>query len=119
MPDSEPVRLWRERFKLNLSASWKADVEKTVTDLDLWKTILETWGWFDSNKKWHSRSPGIKGLLTEYERLATPNENAKKHNGQKPLSDHHRPWLSERSEGNVSEVPQHPERLYFRADRLV
>jgi len=59
--DSLPIRLWRDTFKLNLSQSWKADVDKTVTDLKLWKSILAQW-------KREKRHPGIKGLLDEYER---------------------------------------------------
>lgn len=118
MPDCEAVTLWRTKFRLNMSQSWKADVEKTVTDLDLWKSILDGWFYVEHGKK-KTKHPGIKNLLSEYERLATPNENAEKHNAEKPLSDHHRPWLSERGEGNVSQMPQQPERLYFGVDRLV
>jgi hypothetical protein len=68
MPDSEPVRLWRNQFKLNLSVSWKADVDKTVTDIDLWKSILEGWGYWHKGK-WKKKSPAIKSLLDEYERI--------------------------------------------------
>ncbi len=66
--DSAAVRLWRDTFRLNLSASWKHDVEITVTDLDLWKKILDGWGYW-RNGKWIKKAPGIKNLLTEYERL--------------------------------------------------
>ena len=59
--DSACVKLWRDTFRLNLSASWKADVDKTVTDIDLWKSILAQW-------KREKRHPGIKGILDEYER---------------------------------------------------
>ncbi len=112
--DSEPVKLWRDKFNLNLSVSWKADVDKTVTDLKLWKEILRGWGYY-RNGKWIKKAPGIKNLLTEYERLAASNEDAKKHHGKESVSDSGRPWLSKRSEGNVSEVPSNPERIYFRA----
>jgi|ERR1041384_3587176 hypothetical protein len=67
--DCQAVKLWRDRFKLNLSNSWKRDVEVTVTDLKLWKWILDNWYWIDDAGKRHSKHPGIKGLLTEYERL--------------------------------------------------
>ena len=66
--DSEPVRMWRDFARLNLSASWKADVDKTVTDIDLWRSILAGWKWRDYKGKWHKRHPGIKALLDEYER---------------------------------------------------
>src|SRR5262245_20392796 len=58
MSDSPAVKIWRDKFKLNLSASWKHDVEITVKDLRLWKSLIENW-------RGH---PGIKGLLDEYER---------------------------------------------------
>lgn len=69
MQDSEAVTLWRNRFRLNLSKSWKADVDITVTDIELWKSILAGWKWQDTQGRWHKKHPGIKGLLTEYERL--------------------------------------------------
>jgi len=59
--DSACVKLWRDTFRLNLSASWKADVDKTVKDIDLWKSVLAKW-------KREKRHPGIKGILDEYER---------------------------------------------------
>ena len=61
LPDSPSVEMWRRQFRLNLSASWKADVDKTVTDLSLWRQVLEKW-------KREKRHPGIKGILDEYER---------------------------------------------------
>jgi len=67
--ESEAVKLWRDKFKLNLSSSWKRDVEITVTDLDLWQKILDGWRYRDDRGHWHTRHPGIKGLLDEYERL--------------------------------------------------
>lgn len=66
--DHEAVKLWRDHFHLNLSASWKHDVEKTITDLDLWAEILANWKYKDSKGKWRSKAPGIKPLLDEYER---------------------------------------------------
>ena len=68
MNDSVPVRMWRDKFKLNLSASWKADVDKTVTDLKLWADILKDWGYWKDGK-WKRKSPAIKVLLDEYERI--------------------------------------------------
>ena len=61
MADCEAVELWRRQYHLNLSKSWKRDVEITVKDIDLWKSILRLW----KLKKWH---PGSKNILTEYER---------------------------------------------------
>src|SRR5215831_13683898 len=116
MPDCESVKLWRDTFKLNLSASWKRDVEVTVKDLNLWKSILDNWFWIDAKGKKRTKHPGIKGLLDEYDRLATTDSNIEKREREEPLSDSHRPWLSERGQGDVPEVQRHPERLYFGAD---
>jgi len=119
MNDSPAVKLWRDTFRLNISASWKADVDKTVTDIELWREILSNWYYFDAKGKKHTKHPGIKNLLNEYERLAATNEDAEKRNGQKPVSDSDRPWLSEGSGGEVREVRSSAERLYFGVDRLV
>jgi len=110
--DSEAVKLWRDKFKLNISASWKLDVDKTVTDIELWREILAGWYYIKAGKKIR-KAPGIKNLLTEYERLATDHKGTEKHNGPESVSDHHRPWLSKRSNSDVPEVPVNPERIYF------
>lgn len=60
MADCKAVKLWRDAYRMNLSVSWKADVDKTVTDLELWKKVIEKW-------KREKRHPGIKGILDEYE----------------------------------------------------
>ena len=73
--DCEPVELWRRKFHLNLSASWKHDVEVTVTDLALWKSILDGWGYW-KNGKWVKKSPAIKPLLDYYEQLQFDREDA-------------------------------------------
>lgn len=119
MPDSPCVKLWRDTFLLNLSASWKADVDKTITDLALWRSILDGWYYIKAGKKIR-KAPGIKNLLTEYERrsyerLEAASKDVKEHHGEEPVSDSDRPWVSKRSVGNVSEVPSNPERIYFRA----
>lgn len=67
-PDCLPVKLWRDFAHLNLSASWKRDVETTITDIELWKQILSGWHYFDKKGKKHRKSPAIKPLLDEYER---------------------------------------------------
>src|SRR2546427_8350427 len=66
--DSPAVKAWRDKFRLNLSQSWKHDVDITVLDLTLWEDILAHWKWEDDKGKWHRKAPGIKALLDEYER---------------------------------------------------
>ncbi len=73
MDDSEAVRIWRDAFRLNLSASWKSDVDKTIQDLSLWREIISGWHYFKNGRK-IKKSPGIKQLLTEYERLSIDHE---------------------------------------------
>ena len=114
MPDCEAVTLWRKRFKLNLSSSWKADVEKTVTDLDLWKEILDGWFYLKDGKKF-TKHPGIKGLLDEYERLARRKED--RNTAAVSARSHSR--VSERSHREMQEVWSHPPSEYFRARRMV
>ncbi len=115
--DSPSVKLWRDTFRLNLSSSWKSDVDKTITDIELWREILANWHYFKAGKKIR-KSPGIKQLLTEYEsrereQLEARHVDGQKHDGAQSVSDYHRPWLSKRSNGDVSEVPVNPERIYF------
>ncbi len=69
MDDSIPVKMWRDTFKLNLSVSWKADVDKTIKNLALWEEILSGWYYIKNGKKIR-KSPAIKPLLDEYERLS-------------------------------------------------
>lgn len=114
-PDSDAVKLWRDKFRLNLSKSWKADVDKTVTDLALWREILDGWYWLDRYGNKISKSPGIKQLLTEYERLS-----ANKHDHEaEAISRHSGEGLSERGNGNVSQVSLQPPSEYFYSRRVV
>lgn len=110
MPDCDSVRLWREKFKLNLSNSWKRDVEKTITDLKLWKSILDGWFYFDAKGKKRTKHPGIKNLLTEYERLESSNTG---NNETASLSTRGGEGLSTRSDCDMSTVRIEPPRLYF------
>lgn len=115
MPDCEAVTLWRKKFSLNLSRSWKADVEKTVTDLDLWKEILDGWFYFKDGKKF-TKHPGIKGLLTEYERRV---QNIHADNEAKAISARSGERLSAGSDRYMPKVSSEAERLYFRVGDVV
>lgn len=69
MSDSEAVKVWRDKWKLNLNASRKRDIDLTVKDLELWRFVLEHWGYWKSGKwvKWNPLAVGHQ--LSEYERL--------------------------------------------------
>lgn len=121
MADCEAVTLWRKRFRLNLSSSWKADVEKTVQDLDLWREILDGWFYFDAKGKKQTRHPGIKGLLTEYERqkLNQQLQSVSANNEASALSTRSGEGLSEGCYRYLSKVPSEAERQYFRVGDVV
>lgn len=69
MPDSEAVKIWRDFTRYNLNASRKRDIDLTVTDLELWKFVLDHWGYFKKGK-WVKFNPLAVGhQLSEYERL--------------------------------------------------
>jgi hypothetical protein len=69
MPDSEAVKMYRDKFRLNCSLGRKHDIDATVTDLDLWQYVLESWGYWKAGK-WHTYSPlSVAKMLSEYERL--------------------------------------------------
>lgn len=114
MPDSEVVRLWRDTYHLNLSASWKHDVDITVTDIELWRKILAGWKWQDKQGKWHRKAPGIKNLLTEYERQSMEGTNG---NNEAPaIQTRRRTRVSTRSDSELSVVSVQPPSEYFRVD---
>lgn len=69
MPDSEAVKIWRKKFRYNLSPGRKEDINLTVQDLQLWQQVLDNWGYV-KNGKWKSFNPFSVGKqLSEYERL--------------------------------------------------
>lgn len=69
MPDSAAVTIWRDQMRYNLSKGRKADIDATVTDLELWKFVLANWGYFKKGK-WVKFNPLAVGhQLSEYERL--------------------------------------------------
>ena len=116
MPEYSAVKLWRDKFRLNLSASWKRDVEVTVKDLDLWKEILDGWFYFDAKGKKQTRHPGIKGLLTEYERQDHDRQLEKRNadNQAASVSTRSGAGLSEGGDGFLRQVRSEAPRQYFR-----
>lgn len=111
--DHPAVDLWRRKFKLNLSASWKRDVEITVKDLETWKEILDNWFYFDSEGKKHAKHPGIKGLLDEYEYQTRKHERDVQ---AFALSARSGERVSEGSGGYVPKVSSQAPRCYFGTD---
>lgn len=76
--DSPAVRAYRDKFKLNLNASRKRDIDLTIrsdADLELWKIVLNSWGYW-SRGKWVSFNPlSIGKMLSEWERLERKRES--------------------------------------------
>lgn len=68
-PDSEAVKIWRDKFKYNLSPGRKKDIDLTIQDLELWKHVLDNWGYYKEGM-WIKFNPFAVGhQLSEYERL--------------------------------------------------
>lgn len=61
IPDSAAVTLWRVAYKRNLSVGRKSDIDLTVTDLRLWRRVIE----FAQGRKWNPNK--IEWLLSQYE----------------------------------------------------
>lgn len=69
MPDSAAVTIWRDKFHYNLNRGRKEDIDATVTDLELWKFVVDNWGYRKAGK-WKSFNPfNVGHMLSEYERL--------------------------------------------------
>ena len=74
------VKAYRDQFKLNVKLGFREDIIITVTDLDLWKSILANWGYWKEGK-WIKYSPlNIKGMISEYERRTANERTAKQSN---------------------------------------
>ena len=68
---SEAVEIWRDTFRLNLNAGRRYDINLTVKDLNLWKWLVEHWGYRQRSGKWKPFNPlKIDHQLAEYQRLA-------------------------------------------------
>jgi hypothetical protein len=109
MNDSPPVKLYRDTFKFNLKIGFKLDIERTVTDLDLWKSVLTNWGYWKEGK-WVKYSPlNVKGMISEYERRESAAKRSYDAAAVKPsqpasLRDAGKVGIPERSNGRVQRV---------------
>lgn len=81
--DSPAIKMYRDKFRLNLNAGRRADVESTVTDLATWEYVLNSWGYYDKRGKWKTFNPlSIGKLLSEYERISKQPQRSNASNGQ-------------------------------------
>lgn len=68
--DHEAVKLYRDTFRFCPNQGTRKDIAVTVTDLDLWKDVLNTWG-YSKGGKWIKFNPlSARKMLSEYERRA-------------------------------------------------
>lgn len=78
MPDSAAVKAWRDKWKMNLNAGWRHDIDATIRtedDLKLWVYVLSNWGYW-SKGKWVKFNPlAVNHQLSEFERLKRKSEN--------------------------------------------
>ena len=66
---------WRDHFKMNLNLGYRHDIDATITDLELWRFVIEHWG-YNSRGKWVSFNPlSVSKQLSEYERLERKRES--------------------------------------------
>lgn len=104
METEEAIKIWRDVFKLNLKPGFKRDVLSTVTDLELWKTILIEW----KKKKWNPFK--INWMLSEYERREKPGERSNAANERagerKRVEEDLQAGVSKWRSGNLSCMPQ-------------
>lgn len=61
---NEAVQFYRDTFRLCPNAGRRQDIISTVTDIELWKTVLTEW----KAQKWNPLK--INWMLSEYERRA-------------------------------------------------
>jgi hypothetical protein len=103
------VKMYRDIFKFCPNLGFRKEIILTVTDLDLWKSILSTWG-FSKDGKWKSHNPlNVKGLMSEYERRAakhTERSNATDRSKRDSLPNGSEARVSEWRNGNLSRLRQ-------------
>ena len=69
-PPTTPFTIYRDLAHLQVPTAWKEDVANTVTDLDLWATLIKDWigmGWNKQN---------IKGMLEAYQKGGIPEKKS-------------------------------------------
>lgn len=103
----EAVKFYRDTFRLCPNRGRREDIISTVTNTELWKTVLTEW----KEQKWNPLKIGW--MLSEYERRLS---------GGGPTGERERPaesvqaGLSQRRSSDLPRLPENP-RVRFRAGR--
>jgi hypothetical protein len=72
----EAVKAYRDHFRFCPKIGLREDIISTVSNLDLWKTVITSWGYLKAGK-WVKYSPlNVKGMLSEYERRANASKRS-------------------------------------------
>ena len=108
--EHEAVKAYRDQFKLNVNLGFREDIISTVTNLELWKTVLANWGYW-KEAKWNKFNPrNVKGLLSEYDLRERQSKRANVTNGQsvefRPNDQNNPARLPERRDSRMSVLRQ-------------
>ena len=121
--DHPAVKAYRDAFKFCPNLGFRKEIVQTVTDLDLWKSILSTWG-FAKDGKWKAHNPlNVKGMMQEYERRASQHTKRSDgpaggiHSEPRPDEKDVSVRLPERRDSYLSRVPEAERHNPRRSDR--
>lgn len=100
----EAVRFYRDTFRLCPNSGRRREIVSTVTNLDLWKTVLNEW----KEEKWNPLK--INWMLSEYEHREKsgerPNGTARRNGERKGSKKDMQARVSEWRSSTVSCVPE-------------
>lgn len=103
------VKAYRDVMKKTPNWGYRKDIAATVENQELWKQVLETWGYWKADK-WIKFNPlNVKGLLSSYERKLR--EIQQRNGAHSSVSATGAKHLSARECNPVSEV-QHQASVY-------
>lgn len=109
----EAVKYYRDTFRFCPNAGYRKDIVSTVTNMELWKTILGEW----KANKWNFFKIGW--LLSEYERRAQSGTNATIRSGRRRLSESSEVGIPRRRDALVSRVSEAERADYGRDHRTL